>query len=217
MRFLDLAPEAMRTPSVPGRHILGDRGENLSSVLQQICAKEDRKDLLISWVRELTPLEISDFRFIPDLEGKILLALVDSDGNVTSAHSASDGTLRFLALLATFLGDDSASLYFFEDLETGLHPTRLHLLLDLIESRVRKDEIQVIATTHSPQLLAFLSESAQKDALVAYRKAGVQGQRLRRLYDLPGAPELFEKQGMSKLYSAGWLEDAIDFEESDES
>ena len=32
MRFLDLSPEAMRRPSIPGQTTLGDRGENLSSV-----------------------------------------------------------------------------------------------------------------------------------------------------------------------------------------
>ncbi|MBK7760161.1 MAG: hypothetical protein IPI35_27895 [Deltaproteobacteria bacterium] len=34
IRFLDLDPDAMRQPSQPGQLILGDRGENLSSVLQ---------------------------------------------------------------------------------------------------------------------------------------------------------------------------------------
>ena len=55
MRFLDLAPDAMRMPSLPGQDILGDRGENLSSVLQSICESEASKPAILEWIRELTP------------------------------------------------------------------------------------------------------------------------------------------------------------------
>lgn len=213
MRFLDLSPDAMRLPSLPGQLVLGDRGENLSSVLQEICSKEERKAALIKWVRELTPLDVTDFRFIPDHAGRLLVTLVEGNGRETSAYSASDGTLRFLAMVAAFLGGEPARLYFFEELETGLHPTRLHLLMQLIESQVRAGSSQVIATTHSPQLLAFLATSTIDDALVAYRREGEDSQHLRRLCDLPDARRLFHEQHLSRLYAAGWLEDAIAFSE----
>jgi hypothetical protein len=53
MRFLDLSSEAMRRPSLPGQTILGDRGENLSSVLQAICQQPELKEALVEWVQEL--------------------------------------------------------------------------------------------------------------------------------------------------------------------
>ena len=43
MRFLDLHPDAMRQPSVPGQTTLSDRGENLSSVLQAICDEQQEQ------------------------------------------------------------------------------------------------------------------------------------------------------------------------------
>ena len=153
MRFLDLSPDAMRMPSLPGQDILGDRGENLSSVLQAICQDKALKHALLEWLRELTPQDVVDFEFLPDQTGKILVALVESSGQKTSAYSASDGTLRFLAIIAAMLGPKPAKLYFIEELENGIHPTRLHLLLQLIEQKVAEGNIQVVATTHSPQLL----------------------------------------------------------------
>ena len=49
-RFLDLSPTQMRIPSPPGQTTLGDRGENLSSVLAAICADASWKQVLLDWV-----------------------------------------------------------------------------------------------------------------------------------------------------------------------
>ena len=87
MRFLDLSPTAMRVPSIPGQVVLGDRGENLSSVLQAICADESTKRAVADWICELTPLDVVDFDFVPDQTGRILVTLVDSHGQRTSAYS----------------------------------------------------------------------------------------------------------------------------------
>ena len=92
IRFLDLDPEAMRVPSQPGQVILGDRGENLSSVLQAICNDKQRRQTLLEWLRALTPMDAVDFEFIADFSGRVLLHLVESSGARVSAVSASDGT-----------------------------------------------------------------------------------------------------------------------------
>ena len=119
MRFLDLNPDAMRLPSLPGQTILGDRGENLSSVLQKICENPESKQALLQWVQELTPMDAMDFEFPGDFTGKILLTLIEENGQKTSAISASDGTLRFLAMIATLLGSEAAQFYFFEEAENA--------------------------------------------------------------------------------------------------
>lgn len=127
MRFLDLDPEAMRQPSQPGQVILGDRGENLSSVLQSICSDPALDQTLLSWVRALTPMDAVELGFEHDFAGRVMVYLVESSGARVSALSASDGTLRFLALVAALLSPDSGKLYFFEEFDNGIHPTRLHV------------------------------------------------------------------------------------------
>jgi predicted ATPase len=214
MRFLDLTPEAMRLPSIPGQTILGDRGENLSSVLQAICDDERQKKALVQWVRELTPLDASDFEFVPDQTGRILVSLVEENGYKISAYSASDGTLRFLAMIAALLGPEPARFYFFEELENGIHPTRLHLLLQLIEHKTSTGGIQMVASSHSPQLLGFLSTHAQKSAVLVYRLPRREDAGIRRIMDVPGAARVLREQDLAKLHASGWLEDAVAFAEA---
>lgn len=217
MRFLDLAPDAMRVPSVPGQVILGDRGENLSAILQAIAEQDDKKRAMLEWIRQLTPLDVSDFAFVPDQTGKVLVTLIESNGQRTSAHSASDGTLRFLAMIAAVLGPDPARFYFFEELDNGIHPTRLYLLLQLIEQSVAGGKIQVVGTTHSPQLHGFLSETARESASLVYRLPGQPDARIRKVLDIPEARRVLESRNLARLHESGWLEDAVAFLEQAET
>jgi predicted ATPase len=217
MRFLDLAPEAMRLPSVPGQTTLGDRGENLSSVLQAMCESRQTHAALTEWIKQLTPMDVADFEFLADATGKILVTLVESDGTRTSAHSASDGTLRFLGVLAALLGPKKERFIFMEDLDAGLHPTRLHLLMELIEHSVTAEKFQLVGTTHSPQLLAMLSDRGLESAHLVYRLEGNNEGRIRRIMDIPDARRLLKQQGLARLYESGWLEDTIAFAETAES
>jgi len=217
MRFLDLSPTAMRIPSIPGQTILGDRGENLSSVLQAICNDGDLKRAVTEWIRELTPLDVVDFEFVPDQTGRILVNLVESNGRRTSAYSASDGTLRFLAMIAALLGPDAAQFYFLEEIDNGIHPTRLTLLLQLIEQQTREGKVQIVTTTHSPLLLGMLSPEAREHASVVYRLAEEQEGHIRRVVDIPEARQVLEEQNLARLHESGWLEDAVAFSESAEA
>ena len=209
--FLDPTPSLMRHPSLPGQAILGDGGKNLPSVLQEICADATRKAAVIEWIRELTPMDVVDFRFPSDPSGRIHLMMKEADGSRVSAYSASDGTLRFLAMLAALLGPKPAGLYFIEEIENGIHPSRLHLLLDLIETQAGKGGIQVVATTHSPTLLAAMSDRTFEDACVVCRLPDRTDAVIRPLSAIPNAPELRKTQGLGRLLEGGWMEDALAF------
>jgi len=215
MRFLDLDPDAIRQPSQPGQAVLGDRGENLSSVLQAICEDADRKAILLSWLRSLTPMDAVDFDFKTDFTGRVLVHLVESSGRTISALSASDGTLRFLALVAALLSPDTGRIYFFEEFDNGIHPTRLHLLLQLVQQMCREQGIQVIGTTHNPAMLAFLEAEALDSALLVYRPDHAPDSRIRRIMDLPDIERILKTNDLGHLHSTGWLEDAAVFSEPD--
>ena len=152
MRFLELSPARMREPSFSGANVLGNFGENLPTVLEELCADPKRQKILVSWVHELTPMDVRGFAFPRDLNGRAQLMIREANGRKVSAYSAPDGTLRFLAMLAALLDTNSEHLYFFKEIDNGIHPSRLHLLIDLIERQTAKGGIQVITTTHSPEL-----------------------------------------------------------------
>ena len=213
LRFLDLSPTQTRIPSLPGQTTLGDRGENLSSVLAAICEDPAQKAVLLAWVRKLTPMDVDDLRFDQDAAGRILLRLVEKDGRSVSALSASDGTLRFLAILAALFGPEPASFYFIEELENGIHPTRLGLLIDLIEHQAKRRNIQIVATSHSPQLLQFLSEESLEHASLVYRLPDQPDGRIKRIVDIPEARRVIKEQPMWMLHASSWFEDALDLTE----
>ena len=106
MRFLDLDPQRMREPAFPGQTVMGDRGEHLPTVLQAICEDPQRKETLVEWMRELTPMDVRGFEFPIDPSGRVHLVFLEANGRKVSAYAASDGTLRFLAMLAVLLGPE---------------------------------------------------------------------------------------------------------------
>ena len=217
MRFLDLIPDVMKSPTFAGQNVLGDRGENLSSVMEEICRDETRKAILLDWLQALTPMDAQDFDFpSADLQGRIVLRLIEASGQKTTAYSASDGTLRFLGLLAALLGDKRSRFYFFEEPENGIHPNRLSLLLQLIEQEVANSSMQIVITTHSPLLLNFLSPASLEYASLMYRIGDRAESRITKIVDIPNARELITNDGLASLLDSGWLEDAMYFLEDDE-
>ncbi len=211
MRFFDFVLDTLRKPSFPGQSVLGDSGENFSSVLYAICQDPQQKEILLSWVEELTPMDIFDFEFPSDQIGRILVTVVERNGQRVSAYSMSDGTLRFLATLAAFLGSDSAKFYFFEEIENGIHPTRLHLLTQFIENQVAQGDIQVVITTHSPLLLNYLKPETLENTSLLYRLEDQPSAHIQLLTDIPNIMEILQEDDLSRLYERGWLENSVHF------
>ena len=216
MRFLDPSPRQMREPAFPGQVFLGNSGENLPTVLHAICNDPHRRKTLLEWTRELTPMDVADFQFQKEVSGKVQLAIVEEDGRATSTRSVSDGTLRFLGILAALLGQ-RPRLCVFEEIDSGIHPSRLHLLVELIESEVRKGDMQVVTTTHSPDLLACMSDETFESTSVVCRNPGVSEAIIRPAKDLPNAEALRRSQGLGKLHATGWMEDILYFSQADDA
>ena len=217
MRFLDLVPDRMREAAFPGQTVLGDGGENLPTVLREICADTQKRRILAEWTRELTPMDVQDFEFPSDpTTGRVQLVIKETNGRKVSAYGASDGTLRFLAMLAALLGKNPARLYVFEEIDNGIHPSRLSLLVDLIERQTAKSRIQVVATTHSPGLLDLVNDKTFENTSVVYRDEDSADAIIRPVADLPKARELRNTQGLGRLHTGGWMETALAFTEGND-
>lgn len=220
MRFIEPLPERMREPSSPGATNLGDSGENLPTVLEDICTFSTRKQILADWLREFTPMDVVDFEFPRDPSGRIHLMLCEGNDSKVSAYSASDGTLRLLTLLAAILGKENTSkhnrgFYFFEDIDNSIHPSRQSLVLDLIENQVEKGNIQVLTTTHAPGLLTAMNDVSFENTSVVCRLENTNDAVIRPVSELPNARELRKSQGLGRLLIGGWMEDALAFSEED--
>ena len=217
MRFWDLSPELMRSAAFPGTP-LGDRGDSLPAVLEAICADPARRSVLATWLRELTPMDLSDFEFPHDPSGLVHLMLCEANGTKVSADSASDGTLRFLAMLAVLLGKEPPGLCFFEEADVGIHAARQSLLLELLETQAVKRGVQVVTTTHSPELLTYANDSTFESLSVVCRTEDSDAAVIRPVAELYHARELrVSGGGLGSLLAEGWMETAVAFAEDEES
>ena len=163
-------------------------------------------------------MDVRDFEFPTDpTTGKVQLAFKESTGRKVSAYVASDGTLRFLAMLAALLGANPARLYFFEEIDNGIHPSRLRLLTDLIERCTATKGVQVVATTHSPDLLSMIGDETFRNTSVVCRRPDTDTAVVRPVASLPDADKLRRSQGLGRLHASGWMEDAIFFTEGMEN
>ncbi len=71
----------------------------------------------------------------------------------------STGTLRVVALLALLRHPEPPPLIVIEEIENGLDPRTIHLLVEEMRYAVENGITQIILTTHSPYLLDLLSLS----------------------------------------------------------
>ena len=68
----------------------------------------------------------------------------------------SSGTLRILALLSMFDTPKKPSILFVDEIENGLDPRTIGLLLNEIRNESTSGKMQIVITTHSPYLLDLL-------------------------------------------------------------
>lgn len=116
------------------------------------------------------------------------------------ATRLSDGTIRFIALLASLLSVRPPPLLCIEEPELGLHPDAVALLAELFVEA--SERMQLIVTTHSEALVAALTN--QPDAIVVCERPGA-GTELRRLDPGRLTTWLEEDYGLGDLWRMGEL------------
>ena len=211
LRFLDWSPDVMRQPAPPGQTALGDRGENLSGALQALCETAHTRVTLLAWTCALAPAQqVAGLEFPKDPDGRVGLAIRERTGRRVSSAAASDGLLRLLGLLAVLLAEDASTTYVLDGIERGIHPTRMAPLVELIEGAAERG-VQVIATTHAPDLLAMVGEPTFLCTSVVCRNPGAESAVIRPVPTLPHAERLRRTQGLGKLHATGWMEDILHF------
>ena len=211
IKYLEVRPSLMKGYVPQTARELGDCGENLSAVVFAICQDEERKEQYLQWLAAFCAPEIRDITFIKTDAGDVMVQVVEGDGakRPISARSISDGTLRFMGILAAMFSAPEGSLFLMEEIENGLHPTRVHLLVELLEQFAESRNLQIIATTHSSQVLLGLSDEALRGAVLFARDEDTPGTVTCRLGDLPDFEEVTEKTQIDRLFTTGWLEQAL--------
>lgn len=87
----------------------------------------------------------------------------------------SDGTIRFMAILALLLSPSPPPLICIEEPELGLHPDAVSLLAELFVSAATRT--QIIVSTHSDVLVSSLTDEANS-VIVCEHRGGTQFERV---------------------------------------
>ena len=139
---------------------------NLALILNSLRQTRDAKKKLLEALKLFyEDIEDFDIRLLPS--GYVEIFFQESNFNLPiSATRLSDGTLRYLSLLAILLHPNPPPLICIEEPELGLHPDVLPTLCDLLKEAAQKT--QVIITTHSADLIDDLTD--MPEAILVFDK-----------------------------------------------
>ena len=208
MQFVQLDPDILRRYGAPANvSRMGEGGENFASLVRHISADAKRKRAYLSWLRELRPQEVDDVTTLSGAVGEPLFALREA-GREFPAPVLSDGTLRFAAVTAAFFQPDMPKVLTIEEIENGVHGSRLRLVVELLRSQTASTNTQVLATTHSPLLLSWLKPEEYSTTFFCRRDEATGESRICPLTEIPHFSEVIRKQPISDLFAEGWMEAA---------
>jgi predicted ATPase len=117
-----------------------------------------------------------------------------------SAVNLSDGTLRFLILLAILANPKPPPLIAIDEPETGLHPGMLPLIAELAADAAERT--QVVLSTHSPQLL----DAFQGEAITTTVAQMVDGETRLTTLDGEELRRWLREYSLGSLFRSGELE-----------
>jgi len=134
---------------------------------------------------------------------------IDGHSQIIDAQGMSDGTLRFIAILTVLLTCPERSLIAIEEVDTGLHPSRMHLLIEAIQTIGQDRNVDVLVTTHNPALLDGLPPDMMPFVQVVHRDQTTGASVITPLDDIKQLPKLLASGSLGKVTTRGELEQSL--------
>ncbi|OGR07612.1 MAG: hypothetical protein A2511_13555 [Deltaproteobacteria bacterium RIFOXYD12_FULL_50_9] len=161
-QFLSLMPANMGTPApkkmaTAGTLLLNRDGSNLAQYLSDIRDKDtsafngiiDAMRFVLDYAGDFQPVETQE------IQRTMYVSMKEKRFSIPG-WMLSTGTVRVLALLAVLRNPNPPRVLIIEEIENGLDPRTIHLVLEEIRIAVQSGQTQVIMTTHSPYVLNLL-------------------------------------------------------------
>ena len=148
---------------------------NLGLTLSRLRRTPKVKAAILDALRDLYE-GLDDFE-VPAQAGYVEVIFTEGEFSVPSSR-LSDGTLRYLCLLAILCDPDPPPLICIEEPELGLHPDILPNLADLLVEASKRT--QLIVTTHSDILVDAMTERPEAVIICEKREGRTSLQRLKQ-------------------------------------
>lgn len=206
-QFLTMTPERMGLPVPQQRTEGGVRlahdGSNVADFLLDLRRQDsnafdgivETMSYVLPYAKDIQPTLTSS-----EIERKAWLQLTEANFKVPG-WLLSTGTLRMLALLALLRHPKPPPLIVVEEIENGLDPRSVHLIVEEIRNAVLSGVTQVIVTTHSPYLLDLL----KLEHLVVVERDAQGHPRFSRPADQANLQRWAQEFAPGKLYTMGNL------------
>jgi len=154
---------------------LSESGDNLALVLHELDFRNVH-ERITRYLRRFCE------RFVEvkvDVGEGLARAFLSETGlsEMLSAIRMSDGTLKFLCLLAALFHPTPPALMCIEEPEVGLHPDALPLVAEALKEA--SESMQLIVTTHSDALIDALTD--RPDAVLVCERDFDNGTQMKRL------------------------------------
>jgi predicted ATPase len=160
-QFVSLVPQGMGYPRpqklTGGPVVLEKDGSNVAEYLLAIRTLEPSAfEEILSSLQLILPYA-SDLQIAltSELERAVYLLLTEENFKVPG-WLLSTGTLRILALLALLHHPSPPPLIIIEEIENGLDPKSVYMIINEMRRVIEDGKAQIILTTHSPYLLNLL-------------------------------------------------------------
>ncbi|HEX2078981.1 MAG TPA: AAA family ATPase [Longimicrobium sp.] len=190
-RSLPRMPQPTDLPS----DFLRSDASNLGLVLHDLWQTSVKREELIGFLSKF--YEPARFISTKIQGGTIQLYIEEVGGRLIPATRLSDGTLRYLCLLAILCHPNPPPVIGIEEPELGLHPDIIPTIAELL--RKASERTQLFVTTHSDTLVSALSDVPES---ILVCEATPDGTTMRRLEAEP-LREWLEKYSLGELWRMG--------------
>ncbi len=219
----DPIPSHMRQFAPFSDRLLAD-GSNIAGVLAglETPRKKDVEATLTKYLKALPERDIKRVWTEPVGKFQTDAMLYCKEGwegtavHEIDARGMSDGTLRYLAIVTALLTREPGSLLVIEEVDNGLHPSRAHILVEMLKTLGRERSIDVIVTTHNPSLLDAAGVKMVPFITVAHRDTVNGVSKLSQLEDIQQLPKLLASGSLGRLSAEGRIENALNGERAGE-
>jgi predicted ATPase len=170
---------------------------NLGLVLNNIESDTKTKNELVKYFRHI--FDGAEGFGVTVEAGSVQVFVREALWFITPATRLSDGTLRYLCLLAILCHPNPPPLICIEEPELGLHPDLIVKLADLLREAAKRT--QLIVTTHSDHLVDALSDTPESIVVCEKTNGRTSLSRL----DAKQLTPWLEKYSLGKLWRRGDL------------
>jgi AAA15 family ATPase/GTPase len=204
-KFIIYSPEnpALRTFEKEGQiQPLGINGEGLFKLLKFLSSEhqqqlnEIKKKLqLIDWFQDFEdPLNLSNLQNSLQIKDRYL----DIDLTYFDQRSSNEGFLFLLFYFALFISDITPKFFAIDNIDASLNPRLCRRLMQELVELAKKQDKQVIFTTHNPAVLDGLDLDDEEQRLFVIYRNQLGHTKARRILK----PEPLEGQEPVKLSEA---------------